>query len=250
MKKIFFFIILLSAFAVQAETVQQMWARGNDAYGKSDYPAAIAAYEGILQAGQQSAELYYNLGNAYYRQNEIGQAIFCYERALRLRPNFRDCRENLNLANSKTEDNIENLPELFIKRWGQAIVNLFTLNGWMVVILILLAIYFGCLLYIRYFADGQPLRIALYGSFVVIFLTIVAFICFFVARSQAKTHNQAIILQPAITVMSSPESTGVEKFILHEGTKVSIQEDLGDWYKIQIADGNTGWIGADEISII
>lgn len=243
-------IFLAFAFTLMAQTPDQLFKQGNDAYAKGDFQEAADRYTDILNQGQASPELYYNLGNAYYRLDEMGLAVLCYERALKLRPNYRDCRENLDLAYSKTEDHIEVLPELFLKRWVRAIVSLFSVTGWCVILIILIAIYLAAIIFMRYFAAGRQRMTTFYCSWAIILLTAIALICFCVAKHQAKLHDNAIVLQPAVTVLSSPESTGVEKFILHEGTKVTIEEDLEPWYKIRIADGNTGWLPNDAIEII
>lgn len=243
-------VLLVFASFVMAQSADQLFKQGNDAYAKGKYQEAVNLYDNILSQNLSSPELYYNLGNAYYRLDELGQAVLSYERALKLRPNYRDCRENLDLAYSKTEDHIEVLPELFLKRWGRAMVSLFSVRGWFVLLLVLLTLFFCIVLFLRHFAVGRQRNVSLYGSFALVFFMCVALICFISAKHQANTHDKAIVLEPTVTVMSSPESTGVEKFILHEGTKVTVEEDLTPWYKIRIADGNTGWLPIEAVSVI
>ena len=158
MKKIAILILLaLTASTALAQTPQQLMLKGNEAYSHGDYEAAADAYEVILATGLQSAELYYNLGNAYYRQEELGQAILNYERALRLNPHFRDARENLDLCYSKTEDGIESLPQIFLVQWAQAIVNWFSPTGWLVAIIILFALL-GALVVIFFVSSDYDWR--------------------------------------------------------------------------------------------
>lgn len=251
MKRISIITLFISfAFALMAQTPDQLFQQGNNAYANGNFQEAANSYNQILKQGATSPELYYNLGNAYYRLDEIGQAIFCYERALKQSPNYRDCRENLDLAYSKTEDHIEVLPELFLKRWGRAIVSLFSVKGWSAMLLIILAVLMSAIIFMRHFAVGRQRIITFYFAVALIIALFGTTICLCSSNAQSRSHHSAIILQPAVTVMSSPESSSVEKFILHEGTKVTIEEDLTPWYKIRIADGNTGWLPTDALAII
>ena len=243
----FYFIFLT---AVIAQTPQQFMMAGNEAYSKGDYATAIEAYNAVLDAGQQSADLYYNLGNAYYRQDELGLAILNYERALRLKPHFRDARQNLELTYSKTEDKIDSLPQIFIVEWALTVVNWFSPNGWLVVLLILVALI-GALT-ILFFVSGDYVwrkRSLLTGIFCSILL-LIAIGCTISAFRNANRRDKAIVTSPMIVVKGSPEDTGIDKIILHEGTPVAIDETLGDWHKIRIADGNTGWVESSDITII
>ena len=122
MKKTLILLLLATALNAAAQTPQQLMQRGNDAYAKGDFVAAAQAYNAVLDAGYESADLYYNLGNVYYRQEEYGLSILNYERALRLKPNFRDAKQNLDLADSKTEDQIAALPEIFLAQWSHGSV--------------------------------------------------------------------------------------------------------------------------------
>ena len=251
MKRLLVFSIFISAlFAATAQSPQQLMQQGNDAYTKGDYAAAVEAYNAILDGGQHSADLYYNLGNAYYRQEELGLAILNYERALRLNPRFRDARQNLELAYSKTEDKIDSLPQIFLVHWAKTVVGWFSPSGWLVALLILaaiigaLAILFFCTT--NYAWRKHSLLIGI--LFCLIFL--IAIGCTIAAHRQFNHHDKAIVTSPMIVVKSSPESHSIDKMILHEGTPVAIEETLGDWHKIHIADGNTGWVETSDITII
>lgn len=250
MRKFFFAIILLIAgCSLQAQTPKELMQQGNDAYAKSNFTAAINAYNAVLNAGFNSADLYYNLGNAYYRLDEFGLAILNYERALALKPNFRDARQNLELANSKTEDEISVLPEFFAVRWAHAVVSWLSPAGWLILTLIILAIVCGLTVVFILSQEYHWRKTALIAGIVFILLLIISIAC--AANSnRGQRHNKAIVTSPMIVVKSSPESTSIDKLILHEGTKVAIDETLGDWHKIHIADGNTGWVEDGEITII
>ena len=250
MKKIFAILTLLCSVSLFAQTPQELMQKGNEAYGKSDFVGAANAYNAILNAGYSSADLYYNLGNAYYRQEEYGLAILNYERALRLKPNYRDARQNLQLANTKTEDEISQLPEIFIVHWARSLTSWLSPKGWRVVLLLLLALMAGLVVVLFLSRDYVWRKRSLIASIVVALLLVIALACAIASSVRANRHNEAIVTTPMLVVKSSPESGSVDKLILHEGTKVGIDEFLGDWYKIHIADGNTGWVSTDEVTVI
>lgn len=250
MKKILILLTLLCPVCLFAQTPRELIQQGNEAYGKSDFVGAANAYNAILDAGYVSADLYYNLGNAYYRQEEYGLAILNYERALRLKPNFRDARQNLQLANTKTEDEITQLPEIFIVQWARSLTSWFSPMGWRVVLLVLLAVLAALVVVIFLSQEYVWRKRSLIGSIFVVVLLLLALACAIASSVRANQHNQAIVTAPMIVVKSSPESGSVDKLILHEGTKVGIDETLGDWHKIHIADGNTGWVSTDEVTVI
>lgn len=245
--------IILATFALvtaTAQTPQQLMQQGNEAYSKGDYAAAVEAYNAILDNGMHSADLYYNLGNAYYRQEELGLAILNYERALRLNPRFRDARQNLDLAYSKTEDKIDSLPQIFIVHWIQSVIGWFSHTGWLIVLLILVALL-GALTVLFFVSSDYAWRrrSLLIGIFVGLIL-LLAIGCTIASHVQYNRHDRAIVTSPMIVVKSSPEAHGIDKMILHEGTKVEIEETLGEWHKIEIADGNNGWVETADVTII
>lgn len=250
MKKTFALLILLFPLVLCAQTPQMLMQQGNDAYSKSDFVGAANAYNAILESGFFSADLYYNLGNAYYRQEEYGLAILNYERALRLKPNFRDARHNLQIATSKTEDEITALPELFIVQWTRSATALLSPTGWRVTLLVLFAVLATLVVFVFLLRDYAGRRRALLGSIVTTFLIAIALSCTIAASLRERSHDDAIVTTPMLVVKSSPESGSIDKMILHEGTKVTIDETLGEWHKIHIADGNTGWVSANEVTII
>ncbi len=250
MKRILPIILMALAFNLHAQSPETLVQQGNDAYNRSHYDTAIAAYNAVLDAGYESATLYYNLGNAYYRQEEYGQSILNYERALRLKPNYRDAKQNLDLVCSKTEDEIAPLPELFIVQWGRSIISWFSPRGWRI-LLLCLALILGTLLTLFILSnDYRTRRSSLIAGIVILVLIITCSACSVAASIRYNSHNKAIVTSPMVVVKSSPETGSIDKLVLHEGTKVDIQETIGEWHKIHIADGNTGWVEQSEITII
>ena len=251
MKQIVILILLaLTASTTFAQTPQQLMQQGNEAYSKGDYDAAVQAYNAILEAGEHSADLYYNLGNAYYRQEELGLAILNYERALRLSPHFRDARENLDLCYSKTEDGIESLPQIFLVQWVQAVVNWFSPTGWLVALIILFALLGALVVIFFVSSDYRWRKHSLFLGILVSLLLLLTVAFTIASHIRFNHHNRAIVTSPMIVVKSSPEAHSIDKMILHEGTPVEIEETLGDWHKIHIANGNTGWVELTDVTII
>lgn len=250
MKKTLILLLLATALNAAAQTPQQLMQRGNDAYAKGDFVAAAQAYNAVLDAGYESADLYYNLGNVYYRQEEYGLSILNYERALRLKPNFRDAKQNLDLADSKTEDQIAALPEIFLAQWAHSVVAWFSPTGWRICTLILLTLLGTAVVLFLLSRDYAWRKGALIGGIVTLVFLLLCIACTISASVRYNRHNQAIVTAPMAVVKSSPEENSIDKLVLHEGTKVHIEETLGEWHKIQIADGNSGWLQTDEVTII
>ena len=250
MKKTLILLLLATALNAAAQTPQQLMQRGNDAYAKGDFVAAAQAYNAVLDSGYESADLYYNLGNVYYRQEEYGLSILNYERALRLKPNFRDAKQNLDLADSKTEDQIAALPEIFLAQWAHSVVAWFSPTGWRICTLILLTLLGTAVVIFLLSRDYAWRKGALIGGIVTLVFLLLCIACTISASVRYNRHNQAIVTAPMAVVKSSPEENSIDKLVLHEGTKVNIEETLGEWHKIQIADGNNGWLQTDEVTII
>ncbi len=250
MKKILTLIILTAALSAAAQSPRQLMEQGNDAYANSNFAEAARLYNAVLKSGYQSADLYYNLGNTYYRLDEYGLSILNYERALRLKPNFRDARQNLDLVNSKTEDEIAPLPELFIVHWAHSLVAWLSPAGWRALLLCLAALLGGIIVFFVLSSQYRSRKIALIGILVASVLLLLTLACAIASSVQYNRHDQAIVTSPMAVVKSSPEDKSIDKLILHEGTKVQIEETLGEWHKIQIADGNTGWMQQTDITTI
>ena len=249
-KLISILFVILATGTSMSQSLPQLMQKGNEAYGKGDYEAAAKAYNNILSSGQHSAELYYNLGNAYYRQDEMGQAILNYERALRLKPHFTDARQNLELAYSKTEDKIDELPQLFLAGWAHAVVNWFSPNGWLVMLLVLTALLALLVVFFFVGTDYVWRKRSLLVGLLLCFTLLLATACTVASHVQYNRHDKAIITNPMIVMKGSPEAGGIDKMVLHEGTKVTVDETLGSWHKVHIADGTSGWVESSDVTII
>ena len=239
-------LMLLLPLCAQAVTK----AEADSAYVRGEYQQAIKDYEALLKQGA-SADLYYNLGNAYYRTENITRAVLNYERALLLSPSDRDIRFNLQMARSKTIDKITPEQDMFFVTWYHSLVNMTSVDGWADIALISLALAIVlALLYL--FSERIWLRKV--GFFGAIFLVVVFLLSNIFAHQQKDllVHRRgAIVTAPAITVKSTPAKQGTDLFILHEGTKVTITDDsMKDWKGIRLADGKEGWIETRQLELI
>ena len=243
-----FYLLLTPSLLTPASAITK--AEADSAYVHGEYQKAIDSYEALLKKGV-SAELYYNLGNAYYRTENITRAVLNYERALLLSPSDPDIRFNLQMARSKTIDKIVPEQEMFFVTWYRSLVNLASVDGWAMIALICLGLAI-ILALIYLFSDLIWLRkVGFFGAF----LMIVIFVCSNLFAHQQKTQllnrTGAIITESAVTVKSTPAKNGIDLFILHEGTKVTIIDaSMKEWKEIRLADGKEGWIETRQMETI
>lgn len=217
-----------------------LFADANQLYSDGNYAEAAQAYEQII-AEQPNSEAYYNLGNAYFKQDELAQAILAYERCLRLDPRNKDAKYNLAFAQSRIIDNVEDNQAFFIKSWLQAIRNTMRETTWMILsIITFLIVLIGALLFAL--SKEQWLRkTAFYTALIALFISICACANAGSLHSRDNNRAEAIITQGIVNVKASPDRSGTELFTLHEGTKVIIHETLGEWCNIHVGN-NVGWM--------
>ena len=243
-KRFCFLIVLIMVVAgIKAQTIQnQLFAKANFYYNESRYDTALVYYEKIIEDGYISAPLLYNIGNSYFKLRNYPMAILNYEKALKLDPSNDEIRHNLAIANSLITDKIEPMPVFFMIRWWRAIGNNFSANGWAVFSLIVLAVLL-LFLFIYFTAHTRGVKkMSFFISIILVILSICSVIFAFQKHRYINQRDEAIVMTPTITVKSSPSSSGVDLFVLHEGTKVEIIDNSDQWDKIKIADGSVGWM--------
>lgn len=248
MKRFVLFISIFLNVLLSAQAVTK--AEADSAYVAGDYQRAVTLYDSLLQAGV-SYELYYNLGNAYYRMDDITHAVLNYERASQLAPGDADVRFNLQMARSKTIDKIVPESEMFFVTWYHSLVNLTGVDGWGYLALVMLGL--ALLLALLYlFANGILLRkLGFFGSIVAVLLFFVSNLLAWQQKNEYLKNRGAIIMESAVTVKSTPANNGTDLFILHEGTRVNVIDDsMRDWKEIRVADGKQGWIETKQIETI
>lgn len=242
MKKIVFILFLvLGSFALHA-TASSDWKEANDLYAKGNYQAAIQLYERLLVSEGESPELYYNLGNAYFKTNEVGRSILNYEKALNLYPLYEDASVNLELANLKVIDNIEDTDTFFIRKWYETLVKMLSSNQWLFLGFFSFLLTLGAV-FLFFFGNSVFARkTGFYVGLVSILLSISTFIFSASQKSAVENKQNAIIMSGVVTVKSSPDKSGTDLFQLHEGTKVKITGKLGEWAEVRLSNGNVGWL--------
>lgn len=243
-------IILMIPQIVSAKPQADLFKNANESFQKGNYEEAIQQYEDILKSGYVSPELYYNLGNAYFKTSNIPAAILNYERSLKLRPGDVDAEFNLKIANNQTIDKIEPLPEVFYKRWlSKWLMNTTPENRfqWMVILLWICFVMIACWLFI-------PLRWIKQISFLLALIAFIGSILVYSIASwqQKKLHEEryAIIFQSNVYVKSSPDEKSANLFMLHGGTKVKMTDELSGWKRIQLPNGHEGWVSENALEKI
>lgn len=225
-----------------------------EAYKSEDYTKSIELYEQVVTNGlsdnKESFEIYYNLANAYFRNDQLGKAILNYERALLIHPNDRDIRHNLNFARLRTEDRIESVGDLFFTNWINGLQNMFTSNSWAwigIIFFLLLLCGIAVFLFSRVLWIKKT---AFYSSIVFLFLVLAANAFSFKQKNKLINRDSAIIMIGSATIYAEPKSNSKEIFQLHEGTKVKILNRDNNWCEVEIANGSVGWTMKDNIEII
>lgn len=246
---ILLFSIVCSFFTLSASSSDSI-KQANDLYAQGEYLLAAEQYENIISNQGVAPEIYYNLGNAYYKADETGRAILNYERALRLAPNYADAKHNLELAQLKVLDNVPAIETFFLMKWIENLIKLFSSNTWIYISVSLFVVAI-ILAFLFVFGNSHNLRkFSFYISLVLLVFTVATFAFSGVRKGQMLNHRDAIIMSAAITVKSSPDQSGTDLFQLHEGTKVLVNSTLGEWVEIKLGNGNVGWVQASAVERI
>lgn len=239
------FIVLLAS---EAKDFSDLLKQGNEHYLNGEYELAVESYRSIVDSGYASAELYFNLGNACYKSHNITMALVNYERAHILNPKDAEIQHNLEVAREFVVDRIEVLPEFFLWRAWVGFVKSFDADIW--AIMSLAAFILTLVLFLVYFFSGRMKvrKITFWAGVLFAFLSLSAFLFAAQQNRLITKHNQALIRTPSVAIKSSPdENSGTDLFLLHEGTKVTIEDELGDWREVILSDGNRGWLKESDL---
>ena len=241
-------LLLAMPFAAQAQEdvyVDSLWNAANAAYAEGRWDDAVSGYEMISDMGLESASLYCNTGNAYAKSGNVPFAILYYERALKVDPSYEDALYNLGLMNSRIQDRIDPVPEFFFTKWMKAISYITDSDAWAVVALVLLGLTLAMFLLFLLAPTVAGRRTGFFTG-----LVLLVFMCFAlgfsVSQKKASMNaDMAIVTRPVVSVKSSPSAeASKDLFILHEGTKVTVLDQVGTWNNISLADGRQGWLPA------
>ncbi len=250
--KSFFLIFLLLTAALESFSgeEQALVAKANKAYTAGAYTEAANTYKKVVAMGMESAGLYYNLGNACFKMNDLAGAILWYERARQLDPGNEDNDFNLKVANNKIADKIEPLPELFYKRWYKGIVLTCSVDtwAWLGIMLFILSLSAGMLYLISRVLILR--KFGFWSAIVVMFMALLSFLFTWSGSIITRSADEAVVFAPTITVKSSPDEKSTDLFVIHEGSKVQLIDKIGIWYEIRIANGSVGWLPVSAIEKI
>ena len=233
------YILLLTSHVFFA---QKGFENGNSLYQKGKYQEAISAYESELSAKKQSAELYFNLGNCYYKLNKVAPSIYNYEKALLQNPDDAEIQNNLKFAQKLQIDDIKEVPKVGFNKVIQDFTNSFHYNTWGGITVGLSIVFL--LFFIGYYFSQITIskRLFFLGMFGVMLLLLISVSSAIFEKNQFNNDQPAIVFSEVVSVKSEPKVSAADSFLLHEGTKVYVMETLDNWNKIQLTDGNEGWI--------
>ena len=235
---------------VNLSTANDLLIKAEKAYDSKNYKEAINCYQKLISEGSKSHELYFNLGNAYYRDKELGQAIYYYELARKLNPNDKDSQINLSIASGKTIDRIDAKENFFINAVKSNVVNVITTDAWA---WLSITLAFLTTMFFFFFIQANAVlvkRLCFVFSIISVISLLIVYLFGNAALNSKKENKFAIILRKEVKIENEPNANGVMKFALHEGTKVRIVEANSDWALIKIDNGNEGWVKLSEIGII
>jgi tetratricopeptide (TPR) repeat protein len=255
MAVVIFMLCSIGAAASEESRADSLWKAGNAAFDRGEWAQAISDYEAISDMGLESAELYYNIGNAWFRSDNYAEAVLYYERSLRLDPSFSDAKQNLEYVNELLQDKTEQVPEFFLKEWMRDISYLTDSDTWAIVALFMLGVTLVLVLMFLLSASLVWRRVGFFAGICTILLFIASLSFSIWQKNDYLNHDEAIVMydktRDKAEVRSSPSSeNNTVLFDVHEGTKVSILESMGAWTKISISDGRQGWIRTADIEII
>jgi tetratricopeptide (TPR) repeat protein len=248
-RRLYIVLCFISSLGYSQEAALQ-FERANQLYRDGKFQDAVEMYEQIDKNGFESPSLYYNMGNAFFKLNDVPRAILAYERAKRLSPGDEDILYNLRLANLRVIDKIEPVPKLFFIEWWNSFVNLTSASNWAVIIIFLLWVSVVSVAGLLLIRRAVLQRIFLLLTLAGIFLVIISSVCMYQRFSNEKSLTQAIIVQQTVSVKSAPDDKSTDLFVLHEGVKVELLDYVAKWYKIKLLDGKIGWLAEGTIEVI
>ncbi len=249
MKKIVFLLLIIASYT-SAQNADSLFVSANGLYKNGKFKEAIEQYKAIESKGLVSSELYYNLGNSYYKLNKVGPSIYFYEKALKLDPLNKDVGTNLVFAKRLALDNIEALPKTIFQKFNKNYLQKLSYNQWAVLVVVL-SVLASLFFLMFYFVEASLKKRIYFIASIFSFLLLLG--SFFITENQynlSKNKKEAIVFASKTSIKNAPTLNAEEIFTLHEGAKVIVLDAIDDWKKIKIADGKLGWIIASEIKEI
>lgn len=240
-----------SAQSYAASPVDSLWNEGVSLYAASDWAGARDCWQTLADEGLESAPLYCNIADACFKSGDIAHAILWWKRSLKLNPSYKDARFNLSYAENFLQDKIDTVPEFFLKRWTRGLRNLVGSDLWAWMFIVFLALTLCSTLLLLLSKRSALKRTGFIAGIVSLVICLVCLGLSIGSREEALRHDEAVVVSAVSVVRSSPDSSsGADLFVLHEGTSVSVFDTLGEWTRIELADGRQGWIPSAEVEVI
>jgi hypothetical protein len=221
-----------------------------DLYNQGAFEKALTEYRRIVKSGFEAADLYYNMGNAAFRSNSIGYAVLYYEKALKLDPSHEDAANNLAYVSRYTIDSFDEVPELFIRTWISAAVQAFSERTWSLLALILFTVSVISVLVYLFTRNLGLKKTGFFSALFGLILFIFAILSAIARHNDIVEPASGIVISPSVLVRSTPSESGNELFVLHEGARVEMKEEVAGWQNIRIVDGREGWIRSGDFAHI
>lgn len=245
------FLVVFQAFQLRATEVDSLWNSAVNSYSEERYADALEQFKTIEESGWVSARLYYNIANCFFKQsNQLGSAILYYEKALKEDPGFKDAEVNLNFARQFILDRIDSVPDFILITWIAGVKNLLGADLWAWISIICALAVATLLLLFRYGKRAGMRKSSFIFAMISLILFIISLIFSVSSMKEYTKESEAIVMIPVTSVKASPAEGAKSVFILHEGTKVELIEELGKWIRIEIADGRQGWIDSRDLEKI
>lgn len=240
-------ILFIFSFLLSFGQNETLFEQGNNQYRDGNYEAAIATWERILDSGEHSAALYFNLGNGYYKIESLAESIYYYEKALKLAPGDAEIRNNLAIAQNNTIDIIEPLPKNLFNTWFDNTSQMLSYDGWAIFTVAFMVLFFTLFMFYYFIRSTTAKRLFFSGSMVALLIALMS--VFFAFKNYDEVVNQkaGIVFATSTQVRSEPVMRSEVSFTIHKGTKVKIISEIDDWTRIQLADGKEGWMIKDHL---
>ena len=243
-------LIVITNSGYSQETRDEKFKAGVEYFSSGNFDQALDLWIDIYKTGYRSAELEYNIGNAYFKINNIPGAILFYERAHLHKPGDEDITYNLQIARTLVVDRFEEIPELFFISWYNLLSLSLTTNTWA---WISISAFVLCLLFLSVYFYTTKYKLKVLGFWLALLLLITSLLSLaltFRNKTLVYDSQKAVIFSPVVNGKSSPDDSGTDLFVLHEGTKVTVEDEVGEWLEIRLSDGNKGWVPANSLEII
>lgn len=255
-KKLFTLVLISTLFFIMscpvliASQVEDIMQKGNAYYREGAYDKATEEYKKLVDEGYIGTSLFYNMGNANYRIGNIGYAILYYEKALELSPSDEDVKHNLDFAHLSTVDRIQPLPRFFLFDWWEALLGLFSDNGWAYVVFVFYLLVLLLVGAYSYSKTVKQQKIFFFSAIAGVFLLAFSISLLVIKVNREATLKSGVIIEQVVTAKFSPDLQSTDAFIIHEGLKVKLEDQLDKWIKIRLEDGKVGWIKSNYVAEI